>query len=224
MFVGATGVGRVVERTAALMREHDTDDVTPFGGINLDTVQRYLNLHYSLSLDLFGSDVSTNAANYFTAGLKGRFHETERDDDHRLLDAVTTVLEPSGDRIVEREVPALTSLNADLRTDYIDDCAKGVSRWNRALQDVGRELTLPHAGFNRRVGPFAGHRVSPDGRVVSESEWADRLRHWLPTDEDRDHVASVMQPVYEPGKFAAWVAAPSAGVNAKPIDYEYVKL
>ncbi|MGH9073195.1 MAG: benzoyl-CoA 2,3-epoxidase subunit BoxB, partial [Acidimicrobiales bacterium] len=53
MFAGTTGIGRVVERTAALMAEHDTDDVAPHGGINLDTLQRYINLHYSVSLDLF---------------------------------------------------------------------------------------------------------------------------------------------------------------------------
>ena len=38
MFVGATGVGRVVQRTVELMKEHDTDDVAPFGGINVDTL------------------------------------------------------------------------------------------------------------------------------------------------------------------------------------------
>ena len=53
--------------------QHDTDDVAPFGGINVETLQRYLNLHYSVSLDLFGAETSTNAANYFAAGLKGRF-------------------------------------------------------------------------------------------------------------------------------------------------------
>lgn len=34
------------------MREHDTDDIKRYGGIPLDIVQRYLNFHYSVSLDL----------------------------------------------------------------------------------------------------------------------------------------------------------------------------
>ena len=84
MFVGATGDRRVVQRTVELMSEHDTEDIGPFGGINVDTFQRYLNFHYSVSLDLFGAETSTNAANYFAAGLKGRFQEERRDDDHRL--------------------------------------------------------------------------------------------------------------------------------------------
>jgi benzoyl-CoA 2,3-dioxygenase component B len=224
MFVGATGVGRVVERTAELMREHDTDDIAPYGGINLDTVQRYLNFHCSVSLDLFGNDVSTNAGNYFTAGLKGRFHEGDRTDDHRLGGAVATVDDIEDGRFVTREVDALTALNADLRREYIADCQKGVNRWNRALAGLGRELRLPHHGFNRRVGPAAGQHVSPDGRVITAGEWEQHVREWLPTAADREHVASVMIPVYEPGKFAAWLTPPSTGINTKPIDFEYVRI
>jgi benzoyl-CoA 2,3-dioxygenase component B len=224
MFVGATGVGRVVERTAELMREHDTDDIAPYGGINLDTVQRYLNFHCSVSLDLFGNDVSTNAGNYFTAGLKGRFHEGDRTDDHRLGGAVATVDDIEDGRFVTREVDALTALNADLRREYIADCQKGVNRWNRALAGLGRELRLPHHGFNRRVGPAAGQHVSPDGRVITAGEWEQHVHEWLPTAADREHVASVMIPVYEPGKFAAWLTPPSTGINTKPIDFEYVRI
>ncbi|MEP6660881.1 MAG: benzoyl-CoA 2,3-epoxidase subunit BoxB [Acidimicrobiales bacterium] len=224
MFVGATGVGRVVERTAELMREHDTDDIAPYGGINLDTVQRYLNFHCSVSLDLFGNDVSTNAGNYFTAGLKGRFHEGDRADDHRLGGAVATVPDIQDGRFVTREVDALTALNADLRSEYIADCQKGVNRWNRALAGLGRELRLPHHGFNRKVGPAAGHHVSPDGHVITAAEWERHVHEWLPTAADREHVASVMIPVYEPGKFAAWLAPPSTGINTKPIDFAYVRI
>ncbi|MFQ5557090.1 MAG: benzoyl-CoA 2,3-epoxidase subunit BoxB, partial [Acidimicrobiales bacterium] len=38
MFVGASGVGRVVQRTAELMNEHDTDRVAPHGGVDLATI------------------------------------------------------------------------------------------------------------------------------------------------------------------------------------------
>ena len=223
MFVGASGVGRVVERTVSLMREHDTDDVAPYGGINITTLQRYVNFHYSVSLDLFGGEVSTNAANYYTAGLKGRYQEGAHEDDHRL-DGATTTLPVVGEAgITESEVAALTALNEDLRRDYIADCAKGVARWNRALAGTGLELVLPHEGFNRRVGVFAGHHISPDGRVITPSEWEVSVGGWLPTEEDRAHVASLMQPVYEPGQFAGWVAPPSAGINARPVDFEYVR-
>src|SRR5436190_9906142 len=132
MFVGATGVGRVVQRTVKLMREHDTADVRPFGGIDVATLQRYLNFHFTVSLDLFGSETSTNAANYFAAGLKGRFQEASRDDDHRLHHDTVAVAEVRDGHLVERTVPALSALNATLRDDYIADCQKGVDRWNRA--------------------------------------------------------------------------------------------
>jgi benzoyl-CoA 2,3-dioxygenase component B len=162
MFVGASGVARVVERTASLMREHDTDDVAPHGGINISTLQRYLNFHYSVSLDLFGGEVSTNAANYYTTGLKGRYQEGSRSDDHRLDGTRAPVPAPSSLGIGESDVAALTALNEDLRRAYIDDCAKGVSRWNRALAGTGLELKLPHEGFNRHVGVFAAYHVTSD--------------------------------------------------------------
>jgi benzoyl-CoA 2,3-epoxidase subunit B len=224
MFVGATGVGRVVQRTAELMKQHDTDDIGPYGGIDVATLQRYLNFHYSVSLDLFGAETSTNAANYFAAGLKGRFKEEDRADDHVLKDATRMVPQATDDGIGEREVPEISALNETLRDDFVADSQKGVDRWNRALSDVGYELTLPHPGFNRAVGTFAGHRISPDGHVASEDEWLTSVDSWLPSRADREHVESLMVGVTEPGKMAGWLAPPATGIHAKPIDYEYVKL
>jgi benzoyl-CoA 2,3-epoxidase subunit B len=224
MFVGASGVGRVVQRTVELMKEHDTDDIRQYGGIDVATLQRYLNFHYSVSLDLFGAETSTNAANYYAAGLKGRYHEETRPDDHQLKNDARTILTLDKDQIGEREVPALLSLNATLRDDYVEDCAKGVDRWNRTLAQVGCELKLPHVGFHRAVGEFAGANVTPDGRIVSAEEWEKNRSKWLPTDDDQKFVESLMQPVREPGKMAGWVAPPASGLHGKPVDYEYVKL
>ncbi|HLI24252.1 MAG TPA: benzoyl-CoA 2,3-epoxidase subunit BoxB, partial [Acidimicrobiales bacterium] len=224
MFVGAGGVGRVVQRTAELMEEHDTDDVAPHGGINVDTLQRYLNLHYSVSLDLFGAETSTNAANYFAAGLKGRYQEAARMDDHRLHGETVEVPAFEGDRLVSRSVPALSALNATLRSDFVDDSHKGVERWNRSLRRVGAELRLPHVGFNRHVGAYAGRPITPGGDLISSGEWERHRDDWLPTAADRAHVRSLMQPVSEPGKMAGWLAPPSRGIHAKPLDFEYVRL
>ncbi len=226
MFVGATGVGRVVQRTSELMREHDTDDVSPHGGINLNVLQKYINFHYSVSLDLFGAETSTNAANYFAAGIKGRFQEERRDDDHQLKSVMRLVPEATDDGIVTREVTQLSALNETLREDYAEDCQKGLDRWNRSLNEAGItfELRLPHFGFNREVGTFKGRRVSPTGDLLSESQWADNVDEWLPTDADRAHVQSLMVGVSEPGKMAGWVAPPSRGINQKPVEFEYVRV
>jgi benzoyl-CoA 2,3-dioxygenase component B len=224
MFVGASGVGRVVQRTVELMKEHDTDDIRPFGGIDVATLQRYLNFHYSVSLDLFGAETSTNAANYFAAGLKGRFKEESRPDDHQLKDDARTILTLDDHAVGEREVQSLLALNATLRDDYVEDCAKGVERWNRTLAEVDCELRLPHVGFHRAVGEFAGAHITPDGRVVSKDEWEKHRSQWLPTDDDQEYVESLMQAVRERGKIAGWLAPPASGLHGKPVDYEYVKL
>jgi benzoyl-CoA 2,3-epoxidase subunit B len=227
MMVGTTGIDRIVERAAQLMVENDTDDVTGYGAIPLPVIQKYLNFHYSVSLDLFGGETSTNVANYYTAGLKGRWMEDRRRDDHRLtsdaimVDAVTA----DGD-ISHAEVAALTGLNSDLRREYIADCQSGVNRWNKILADAGlpQRLYLPHVAFNRQVGAFAGIEASPDGTKLSPQDWEQRNSEWLPTDVDKTYVRSLMQPVHERGKIAAWIAPPRHGINGKPFDYDYVHL
>ncbi|MEM7324045.1 MAG: benzoyl-CoA 2,3-epoxidase subunit BoxB [Actinomycetota bacterium] len=226
MFVGATGIGRVVERTLELMREYDTTDVHPHGGINLPVLQKYLNFHYSVSLDLFGAETSTNAANYYSGGLKGRFHEERRDDDHRLNTLYRTVPDMTEDGIGEREVTQLAALNETLRDDYTVDCQKGIDRWNRTLSkaDAGFELRLPHVGFHRQVGTFSGHHISPDGRVLSDAEWTAAEEGWLPSDEDKAHVKSLMTGVTQPGRMAGWIAPPSSGINQKPVEFDYVRI
>lgn len=226
MMVGTTGIDRVVRRTAELMREHDTDDIGRFGGIPLDILQRYLNFHYSVSLDLFGGERSTNVANYFTAGLKGRWQEERRADDHLLTELTSAVDVVVEGRIERADIPALVALNQDLRSEYFTDCDHGVRRWNRILEEAGvdRALSLPHHGFNRRVGAFAGHWVTPEGALVDAPTWQGRQADWLPTQADFDHIQSLMKPVFEPGKMAAWIAPPSTGINGQPVDYEYVHL
>jgi benzoyl-CoA 2,3-dioxygenase component B len=226
MFVGTTGIDRVVTRTAELMREHDTEDIAPYGGIPLDVIQKYVNFHYSVSLDLFGSEKSTNAANYFTAGLKGRWQEERRKDDHVLTEDSAHIDVVRDGVVTTEEVSALIALNHDLRTEYVADCATGMKRWNRVLEKAGidRRLALPHVGFNREVGLFRGHHITPKGDLVGPDVWEASRDRWLPTDADKVHVQSLMRPVYEPGKIAGWIAPPMKGINDKPVDYEYVHL
>ncbi|PYM63683.1 MAG: benzoyl-CoA 2,3-epoxidase subunit BoxB [Candidatus Rokuibacteriota bacterium] len=226
MFVGETGVGRVVQRTCELMRERKTDDVRRHGAIDLPTLQKYLNFHYSVSLDLFGSEISTNAANFYTMSLKGRFEETKKNDDHRLQHATYPVTQLDGETLRVREHPALPSLNERLRDDYIVDCQRGLDRWNRIIKEHGIdfEFRLPHRAFHRKIGTFADVRVSPEGRLLTEAEWGPKKRQWLPTPEDEAYVQSLMQPVTERGTFATWIAPPARGVNSQPVDFDYVRL
>ena len=226
MFVGESGIGRVVQRTCELMREHQTDDVRRWGGIDLATIQRYLNFHFSVSLDLFGSEISTNAANFYTGGVKGRFEETKKTDDHVLKEATYPVTVPDGDGVKVVEEPALLALNERLRDDYVADCQRGVDRWNAIIRRHGidAELRLPHRGFHRAIGNFGEVRVSPDGRVLKEAEWDARKHEWLPTPADEAFVASLMTPIVEPGAFAGWIAPPARGINGQPLEFEYVRL
>jgi benzoyl-CoA 2,3-dioxygenase component B len=231
MMVGTTGVDRVVERTAQVMVTEDTDDVAAHGAIPLAVIQKYLNFHYSVSLDLFGGETSTNVANYFTAGLKGRWLEDRRKDDHRLTDDamhVDALVDASDGKqgIGQVEVAALTGLNTDLRRQYIADCQGGVNRWNKIIAEAGlpQRLYLPHVAFNRKVGAFSTVHISPSGDLLATAEWEAAEATWLPTDTDKTYVRSLMRPVYDRGKIAAWIAPPRNGINNHPFNYDYVHL
>jgi benzoyl-CoA 2,3-epoxidase subunit B len=225
MFVGTTGIQRVVQRTAAVIAEQGPDAVARNGAIGLPVIQRYLNFHYSVSLDLFGSETSANAAAYFTAGLKGRWMEGRRNDDHVLTDATAEVPAIHRGEITSRTVPALTALNLDLRDAFATDCARGLRRWNDELARAGiaDRLVLPHQGFNRQVGAYAGHHVSPGGVLLDAAQWHRQSPAWLPTDDDRAQITELMVPHDQPGEFASWIAPPPTGINNLPVEYDYVR-
>lgn len=226
MYVGETGLQRIALRAAELSAEHATMDIRPYGGVDLPTLQKYVNFHFSICLDLFGQEKSTNAANFYTMGLKGRFQETRIKDDHVLENETFMVPEPLGSSVQLVEAPALTSVNERLRNDYRDDCQRGIDRINKVIDEQGVDfkLTLPHTAFHRNIGTFAGLHAAPDGRIISDERWKADRDQWLPTEEDREYIRSLMQQVTEVGKVAGWIAPPPRGIADKPIDYDYVHL
>ena len=85
----------MLQRTCEVMKRLETDDparIRAEGAIDLPTIQRYLNFHYSVTIDLFGADQSSNAATFYSSGLKGRYEEGKRADDHRLQAAHYRIL------------------------------------------------------------------------------------------------------------------------------------
>ena len=235
MFVGETGVLRVVERTAQMMKESgitdaaNIDAVRKLGLIDLPTMQKYLNLWYTLSLDLFGGEVSSNAASFFASGLKGRAKEDSHED-HVCLEATYAMDLPKNDggtfRLSREEVPLRNAMNEVLRDEYVEDCQRGVDKWNRAIAAHGIDfkLTLPSRRFHRHIGLFADIAASPDGELMSKDAFESKKAAWLPTEADKTYVKSLMQkPVWEPTKMANWIAPPKQGIKGRPVDFEYVR-
>ena len=52
-----------------LIKKHDTLNIRKHGGIDLATIQKWINFHFSICLDLFGQEKSTNAANFYIGGM-----------------------------------------------------------------------------------------------------------------------------------------------------------
>ena len=232
MFVGETGVQRIIQRTCEAMKAAGIDDpydierIRALGVIDLPTIQKRANLHFSLTLDLFGNEISTNAANAFNAGLKGRYREDRLTDDHQLLAAVYPVLRLKDGVIRSEDVPALSALNMRLRDDYVVDTEAGVARWNRVLEraNVPFRLTLPDVSFNRRIGEFAARHVDTDGTLLTADQWAKRSKEVLPAAEDNLFIANLMAPVRDRGVYAGWIAPPRIGIDNRPGDFEYVRM
>ena len=161
------------------------------GVIDLPTIQKKLNLHYSLSLDLFGSEVSTNAANAFNAGIKGRFRETAIEDDHRLENSTYPVLKLVDGEIKRVDEPALTALNMRLRDDYTARLRQG----HRALEQDHRahRRRLPAGAAACRVPPpdrrVQGRAGDAAGVLIDEATWSREKDKWLPSAADGDFIA-----------------------------------
>ena len=199
------------------------------GGIDLPLIQKFVNFWFSQSLDLHGSEVSSNAAAYFSNGLKGRAEEDKFDDDHVLAANmyVLDLLDDSG-RIIREEVPMRNALNEVLRDWYVGDCQAGVDRWNKRVLEahgMSERIALPSRKFNRKVGVYAGKHFDPFGQPAdaprsgsAASTSGCRRRPTRPT-----CTASRSTPVYKPGQFANYIAPPQRGINRQPIDFEYVR-
>jgi len=232
MFVGRTGVERVIQRTCEVMRDNNITDpfkieaIRKHGVVDLPTMQKKMNFHYSVTLDLFGSEISTNAANAFNSSVKGRFHETKIDDDHQLHNDTYPILRNINGKFELVNEPAISAVNGRLCDDYINDCEQVVKTWNKVISGFGIDfkLALPHKAFHRKVGDYSEVFVTPKGDIIEESSWNNSQSDWLPNNEDLEYILSLMVPETEAGKFANWIAAPKAGINGQPGDYEYVKI
>jgi benzoyl-CoA 2,3-epoxidase subunit B len=226
MFVGDDGLRRVIQRTGELMRAHDTDDVTAHGGINLSTIQRYLNYWAPPVIDLFGSEMSQWSEDLFDAGLKGRVYEAERYDEHVLLDATIEIERAANGGLAAESVPMRKAINEVARETYLREIDGVVERWNRMLakMEIKFAFRRPSKRFSRRIGAYKGFHFSPEGRRISREDFEAGLREWLPSDAEKAHVRALMQPVYAPGKIAGWIAPPARGIDGKPVGWEYVRM
>jgi benzoyl-CoA 2,3-dioxygenase component B len=229
MFVGESGLERIVKRTAELMKQtknQGDDEVRALSGIPLSIIQRYINFWYSYSLDLFGGEISSNAADFFSAGLKGRYLEQKKYEDHVISDAIYSLTVIENGKLATKEVPLRNALNEVLRGEYVKDCERGLARWNKALEEEGifARLSLPSTRFHRHQGEFANHYFDLEGNLISKEAFESMAPLWLPGQEDRTYVHELMKAVTEPGKIANWIAPPKSGVGGKPFDFEYVRL
>ena len=230
MFVGETGLLRVVQRSCELMKKNANEDARAEGGIDLPTIQRYMSFWYSVSLDLFGGEISSNAANFFASSLKGRAKE-ESYDDHKVLEGVYPMNVPvvaggafSGFK--NEDVPLRNAMNEVLRDEYVGDSQRGVDKMNRVIEEAGVpfRLKLPSRRFHRNAGIYAGLHFDVEGNPLTKEEWERRKGEWLPSEADEAYVRSLMQkPIYDAKQMANWIAAPPRGIKGKPVDFEYVR-
>jgi benzoyl-CoA 2,3-dioxygenase component B len=224
--VGELGLERVMRRACQLMQADPNGDARAQGGIDLHTIQKWINHWFGYSLDLFGAEVSTNAADYYAAGIKGRWKEAKDYEDHSCLGVTRSIPTVEDGKLVDMEYALRNCMNEELRDSYSADCHRVLKRWNKAVLEEGItdfKFSLPSTRFFRRQGQYANEHFDLEGNIIDEATWEANVEKWLPTDADRVYVQSLMVPVYEQGKVANWIAAPRRGINGKPFDFEYVR-
>lgn len=143
-----------------------------------------------------------------------------------LTNGVYPVLKFVDGQVRMMDEPALTAINMRLRDDYVKDCQGGVNRWNKVIEKMGVnfQLKLPSVAFNRHIGEFKNVHASPEGVILTATDWARKKDDWLPSLADGDFIASLMKPCWGRGEYAGWIAPPRVGIDNKPGDFEYVKI
>ncbi len=133
---------------------------------------------------------------------------------------------PKDGRFETQEVPLRNAMNEVLRDAYVEDCQRGVDKWNRAIaaHGVRFELRLPSRRFHRHVGVYAGMDADPSGTAIGRSAWESGRSAWLPSEADAAFVQSLMgSAVLDPKQMAHWISAPRLGIKGRPVDFEYVR-
>ena len=225
LFVGDTGISRVVRRSAQLHKESNGDPIG-LGGIPLDIIQRYINYWFTYSLDLFGGEISSNAADFFASGLKGRYNEEKKFKDHAATEGFVNIPVIEAGALTNRQVPTRNAMNELLRDEYISDSENAIRRWNKIIADEGVdfEFALPHKRFHRHKGEYAGHYFDTDGALVTEDVYQAKASAILPSEQDYATVKSLMVQVTKPGEMANWICPPKQGIDGQPLEFEYVRL
>ena len=229
MQVGETGITRMIQRTLEVMNELNTDSVETIrnaGVIDLQTIQRYINFWFSSSLDLFGSEISSNSATAFANGLKGRPDEMRYEDNSEKNTTFTFEGLSLENTIETQTIPMRNAMNEITRRAYVTDCEVGLKRWNRLIKKAGYDiqLKLPSTRFRRNIGIWAGVDVNPEGKIISKDNFDKNIGSWLPSDNDKEFINSLMVQVIEVNKTAGWIAPPNRGINNMDIGYDYVNL
>jgi benzoyl-CoA 2,3-dioxygenase component B len=219
MFVGETGVTRIIRRTLDEMQKLRTDDpevLRKAGVMDLPLIQRYINFWFSSALDLFGAEISSNAATYFANGLKGRPDEGTYED-HDCSDSFEDIETPEG----LEKVATRNAMNFITRSAYVRDCGIGLTRWNRTIAKAGFdiELKLPSERFNRHGGVWSGMAIDTEGKPCSP----EAVIAALPSMADRAYVKSLMVGVTQPGQCANWTSPPDRGINNMAFEFDYVR-
>ncbi len=229
MQVGETGITRMIQRTLEVMNALKSDSIDAIrnaGVVDLQTIQRYINFWFSSSLDLFGSEISSNSATAFANGLKGRPDEMRYKDHSEKNNSFTFEGLSLENTLEEQTIPMRNAMNEITRRSYVTDCEIGLKRWNRLIKKAGYDIifTLPSTRFRRNIGIWAGIDSNPEGIIITKNEFDSKVNSWLPSEGDKEFIKSLMVQVTKVNKTAGWIAPPSRGINSLEIGYEYVEL
>ncbi len=164
LFTGETGVDRVIRRSVEATKADPNGDARAQGAVDLPTIQKWINFWFSSAVELFGGEISSNAADYFATGLKGRYREQKKYADHRALSDVYSMEVIEGGAITSKEIPLRNAINEVLRDEYVADCERAADKWNRTIgAGPGLQAHAPTRCIHTAGGSPPRRRLDDDG-------------------------------------------------------------
>ena len=65
-------------------------------------------------------------------------------------------------------------------------------------------------------------RVLTKGEFINQDIYDKKVASWLPSENDKKFIGSLMIQELNPGKTASWISKPRRGINNQEIDFSYV--
>ena len=133
---------RIVKRTAELEEagRRTATSRAPGRHRSADDPEVPEPLVHALARPVRRRDLARTPPTFFATGLKGRCQGRPATTSTTRSTAPTRMDVVEDGKLVDEDVPMRNAMNEVLRDEYVEDCQRGVDKWNRTIAEAGIRL------------------------------------------------------------------------------------